>query len=223
MQTLLPKDASRLPWQFVPIAFIGLAAALLTFGCNPTSSAIQGPKVTSEKREIRLASREDRLENHPCTQCHEHVTAENRRGIRPSVHRNIRMQHFGAHDQAGEVENTRCLQCHSLKNMNMLQLLDGTEISFNESQKVCAQCHFDKARDWAVGMHSKQIGDWNGDVEYRLMCVECHDSHAPSNMLVMKPQPPPPRPRLGLKKTPHGKHGSHDAKDATAGGHHENH
>jgi len=69
-------------------------------------------------------------------------------------------------------------------------------IDFNESYKLCGQCHGPKLRDWEAGIHGRRTGQWNGEKEY-LLCAHCHDPHSPK-FPPMKPEPAPIKP--GKKK-----------------------
>ena len=74
----------------------------------------------------------------------------------------------------------------------MLRSASGEPIKFEESYKLCGQCHGEKYRDWKAGVHGKRTGEWNGRKTY-LLCVNCHDPHSPK-FKSMTPMPPPVRP-----------------------------
>lgn len=88
--------------------------------------------------------------------------------------------------------NSRCFNCHSRGNRNMLILPGENEILFADVEQLCASCHGTTYRDWAVGIHGKARGSWEiGSPERRLMvCTECHDPHHPA-FRPIKPLPPP--------------------------------
>ena len=73
-----------------------------------------------------------------------------------------------------------------------LHLSDGTSSSFEESWRLCTQCHGKKLADWRAGVHGKRTGHWLGAKEYRT-CVVCHNPHAPP-FEPLEPKPPPLRP-----------------------------
>lgn len=91
-----------------------------------------------------------------------------------------------AQDQRG------CLDCHDPQDRDRLRLANGTRVKFEESYRLCGQCHGPKLRDWKLGLHGKRTGEWNGQREY-LLCAHCHNPHEPA-FAPMKPLPPPPRP-----------------------------
>ncbi|MDP2360774.1 MAG: hypothetical protein Q8O14_08480 [bacterium] len=81
--------------------------------------------------------------------------------------------------------NVWCLDCHSASERDMLVLHDGSLLSFNESQRLCGQCHGPTLIDWDAGAHGRTNGYWNLELDStgisrRLLCVECHNPHAPA-------------------------------------------
>ena len=71
-----------------------------------------------------------------------------------------------------------CLNCHSTNERNYLRLITGEEISFEESYRLCGQCHGTIYRDWKAGIHGRRVGQWKGKKLY-LLCAHCHDPHKP--------------------------------------------
>lgn len=125
-----------------------------------------------------------------CLDCHEERQAPTdcascHREIREPQHANISLHHS---------ENmTTCFVCHDEENRDVLRMAHGELLPFEESWRLCGQCHGPKLRDWKQGLHGKRIGMWDGERQY-LLCVHCHsDPHAPS-FPRMEPLPPPVRP-----------------------------
>jgi len=118
----------------------------------------------------------------PCSDCHEPDDDVDREPHEFTLEHESIVLH---HDEA----NRWCLDCHDAQQRDFLHLADGTLIEFNESYRLCGQCHGTVFRDWKVGIHGKRTGDWNGDKHY-LLCVHCHDPHSPS----FKPIHPFPAP-----------------------------
>lgn len=121
----------------------------------------------------------------PCNDCHIDVE--------PNP---VRRELIDMHDDISAIfdhdsENRWCLDCHDIGNRDFLKLASGKLIGFDESYKLCGQCHGDKLRDWKVGVHGKRTGDWNGNKQY-LLCVHCHNPHSPKFKSVT-PLPPPVR------------------------------
>ncbi len=46
-----------------------------------------------------------------------------------------------------------CLGCHDLERRDVIHLSNGERIPFGESYRLCGQCHYDKYRDWRLGIH----------------------------------------------------------------------
>ena len=117
----------------------------------------------------------------PCNDCHSELEPNPQRRTLVDMHDDIVFNH--------DSENRWCLACHDTFNRDSLLLAGGKLLGFNESYKLCGQCHGPKYRDWKLGIHGKRIGEWNGEKQY-LLCVHCHDPHSPK-FKAMKPMPPP--------------------------------
>ena len=119
----------------------------------------------------------------PCTECHAEMTPNPKRRQLEDEHTDIVLNHG---------LGRWCLDCHDLTNRDKLHLINGQKIDFDESYRLCGQCHGDKYRDWKVGVHGKRTGYWNGKKEY-LLCAHCHNPHNP-RFKPLAPKPPPVRP-----------------------------
>jgi hypothetical protein len=122
----------------------------------------------------------------PCTDCHDdpELVNPNRREL-TMAHQDIHLDH---------AEGQRwCLDCHSSTDRDQLHLASGELVPFEESYRLCGQCHGDKYRDWRAGVHGRRTGYWDGEKEY-LLCVHCHDSHSP-RFKPLQPEPMPNKPR----------------------------
>ncbi|MGB7972395.1 MAG: hypothetical protein WCF31_10545 [Candidatus Deferrimicrobiaceae bacterium] len=120
---------------------------------------------------------------YPCSDCHAEMTPNPKRRKLEEEHTNIVLNHG---------QGRWCLDCHDLKNRDKLHLISGEKVGFDESYRLCGQCHGDKYRDWKVGVHGKRTGYWNGKKEY-LLCAHCHNPHNP-RFKPLAPKPPPVRP-----------------------------
>jgi hypothetical protein len=122
----------------------------------------------------------------PCTDCHDpEIPVNTRRRQLKMAHDEIELQH--------DEEHRWCLDCHDTENRDMLHLASGETVSFEESYKLCGQCHGDKYRDWRAGIHGRRTGRWDGEKSY-LLCVHCHDSHHPAfEPIEPEPAPVPPK------------------------------
>jgi hypothetical protein len=120
----------------------------------------------------------------PCSECHKEMKPNPARRELKDEHTGIVLNH--AQGQRW------CLDCHDISNRDKLRLVSGEKIGFDESFRLCGQCHGDKYRDWKVGVHGKRTGMWNGEKQY-LLCVHCHNPHDPRYKPI-PPMPPPTRP-----------------------------
>jgi hypothetical protein len=125
----------------------------------------------------------------PCSECHKEMKPNPTRREMKDEHTGIVLNH--AQGQRW------CLDCHDTANRDKLRLASGERISFDESYRLCGQCHGDKYRDWRAGVHGKRSGMWNGEKQY-LLCVHCHNPHDP-RFKPLAPMPPPARPET-IKK-----------------------
>jgi hypothetical protein len=121
----------------------------------------------------------------PCSECHVDldVDPEPRELM---MHEDIQINH-------GPKERW-CLDCHNADDRDHLRLANGTLVGFDESYKLCGQCHGTIYRDWREGIHGRRRGYWNGAKSY-LLCAHCHNPHAPA-FKPIEPLPPPVRPRF---------------------------
>ncbi|MFC2081234.1 hypothetical protein ACFLR8_03390 [Bacteroidota bacterium] len=120
----------------------------------------------------------------PCNDCHSEIEPNTQRRELVEMHDDIIFDH--------DSENRWCLACHNTFDRDSLRLAGGKLLGFNESYKLCGQCHGPKYRDWKLGIHGKRTGEWNGKKQY-LLCVHCHDPHSPK-FKSLKPETPPRRP-----------------------------
>jgi len=125
----------------------------------------------------------------PCSSCHSMMTPDpTRREL--VFHTEIQLRH--------DEEHRWCLDCHDATDRDSLHLASGERVSFEESYRLCGQCHGEKYRDWRVGVHGRRAGQWNGKKTY-LLCAHCHNPHEP-HFKPLKPMPPPIPPAETLMK-----------------------
>jgi hypothetical protein len=171
-----------------------LLVAFVLFSCSPEQGS--EVKISQKKSNINpledverldvsvdnglvtsVVAREDKIEAFECIDCHDE----------PKKEWSLKaLQEDGEHDEILEkykhanVKTMDCMTCHSLNDRNNLHSLQGEKISYNESFKLCAQCHTNKFKDWKNGAHGKRVGFWNKERTY-LNCTSCHDPHMPSS------------------------------------------
>lgn len=142
----------------------------------------------------KVPPRKDDLTFYPCSQCHEYwKTNPEPRELAP-VHE-VGLQHGQG--------RLWCLVCHDPEERDQLHTVREGKVDFDESWRICGQCHSSRQKDWYFGAHGKRVYDWQGEPE-RYNCTHCHNPHRPPFMQ-RKPQPKPPV-RAGLKPMQHGSH-----------------
>src|SRR5512143_875623 len=120
----------------------------------------------------------------PCSGCHADMKLNRTRRALTEMHDDIVLRH----DQ----EHRWCLDRHDATDRDWLHLASGERVPFEESYRLCGQCHGEKLRDWKAGVHGRRTGEWNGRKRY-LLCANCHNPHSPHfKALAPKPAPIPP-------------------------------
>lgn len=122
----------------------------------------------------------------PCSQCHLETDEVDKTPREIALHNDGIFEHDAA--------NRWCLDCHDTKQRDFLHLADGRLIPFEESYKLCGQCHGTQLRDWRAGDHGKRTGSWSGAKQY-MLCANCHNPHSP-HFKPIEPLPPPTRQEL---------------------------
>jgi len=179
----------RTPLGLVVAAGVAAAAAIAVLGVDrPVHAAAQAPPgaAANGDRTLQFPVPPPPFSEgiFPCSECHKDMKPNPKRRDLTEEHTNIVLNH--AQGQRW------CLDCHDLTNRDKLHLISGEKIGFDESYRLCGQCHGDKYRDWKVGVHGKRTGEWNGRKQY-LLCAHCHNPHSP-RFKPLKPLPPPVRP-----------------------------
>ncbi len=163
-----------------------------TAPANPRAGAATRPAAASgqEKGEYPVSPPPFSKGIYPCSRCHNSdMPARFTRRVLKLEHKGIILHH--------DEENRWCLDCHNADDRDVLRRASGATIPFEESYRLCGQCHGDKFRDWKTGVHGKRTGQWNGKKQY-LLCVNCHDPHSPKFKPIV-PMPPPVRPGNAVK------------------------
>jgi hypothetical protein len=173
-----------------------IVLALLESACSASEDEPEIPRLSAEGEQA-LALGEGQIEVppppfspgiYPCSNCHGMLQANpTRREL--SFHTDIVLKH--------DEENRWCLDCHDAENRDVLHLASGAAVGFEESYRLCGQCHGEKYRDWRAGVHGRRSGDWNGHKSY-LLCAHCHSPHQPRfQPIVPEPAPIPPKQTVG--------------------------
>ena len=123
---------------------------------------------------------------YPCSDCHADMEVNLQRRELEEMHDDIQLNHGP--------EDRWCFDCHDPDDRDSLRLANGTMISFEDSYRLCGQCHGTIYRDWREGIHGRREGYWNGAKSYQL-CAHCHNPHAPRYQPI-EPLPPPVRPQF---------------------------
>ena len=169
-------------------ALIALGAATLaaTISASAGSGQAPGPPQTPvERPEVPPPPFSEGI--FPCSACHADMPVNRTRRALSDMHTDIVLRH--------DEEHRWCLDCHSAEDRDVLHLASGEPVPFEESYRLCGQCHGEKLRDWRAGVHGRRTGEWNGHKQY-LLCAHCHNPHQP-RFAPVAPKPAPRRPSRG--------------------------
>jgi len=122
----------------------------------------------------------------PCSDCHADLEVNRERRDLEMMHEDIKLNH-------GPKERW-CFDCHNADDRDRLRLVNGALVGFDESYRLCGQCHGTIYRDWRAGIHGRRRGYWDGAKSY-LLCAHCHNPHSPK-FAPLQPLPPPIRPQF---------------------------
>jgi len=181
---------TRTLWGAAVIAVSALGLAVVARPTAPTPAVAAGPYATQPADQGPADQRPDeRVEVppppfsediFPCSSCHAEMPADRtRREL--GFHTEIELKH--------DEEHRWCLDCHNADDRDYLHLASGELVPFEESYRLCGQCHGEKYRDWRAGVHGRRSGDWNGHKTY-LLCAHCHNPHQP-RFAPIAPMPAP--------------------------------
>lgn len=146
---------------------------------SPTQAPAAGPR-PGEHLEVPPPPFSEGI--YPCSLCHADMKPNRTRRV-VEAHEDVVLKH--------DEEHRWCLDCHDADNRDFLHLAGGERVPFEESYRLCGQCHGEKYRDWRAGVHGRRTGEWNGKRGY-LLCVHCHGPHQPRFKPVAPQSPPHP-------------------------------
>jgi hypothetical protein len=157
-------------------------ATVTTTPQQPPASAAAIPAAPGERVEVPPPPFTDGI--FPCSGCHAELAVNRTRRALSDMHTDIVLTH--------DEEHRWCLDCHDAADRDKLHLASGELVPFEESYRICGQCHGEKYRDWRAGVHGRRSGQWNGHKTY-LLCAHCHNPHQP-RFQPIAPKPAPRRP-----------------------------
>jgi hypothetical protein len=138
--------------------------AAVTILVSSPATAFAGPDGTGFEVTLRTTE----VTQYPCSACHQARVVP---GLEPDEHADIRPVH-------PEKVGLTCGTCHDEGNPALLTLQNGEAASLDEAYRLCAQCHYSQADDWAGGAHGKRLAAWQGR-RVVMSCTGCHDPHDP--------------------------------------------
>ncbi len=185
--------------QWISAALLVFAAVLGLGGWSyrpPESPPVRAPAWATDDTPVRRPRLQPMLATgvyiYRCSDCHRIIPSPLEMHRTLTQHREIDLRHG---------INTRCFNCHHRENRDAFVDDDGSEIPWNQPQRLCAKCHGTVYRDWQHGAHGRTNGFWDRRLgeQKRLRCIECHNPHSPP-FGPMVPAPGPTLPRSQLEK-----------------------
>jgi hypothetical protein len=172
-------------------------------------------KNLNEAPAFKVLARKPALTKYPCTGCHDNSFVDRRVRKLADEHPTLQFDHGNGRMWCYDA-------CHNGRDMDHLVTLRHRQVDYDESYKVCGQCHFERQKDWSFGAHGRRagafpdapkvpekrqdlkvtdrsrIGHWKGE-RLLLNCTACHNPHSPA----IRPFTPSPAPevRAGLTRT----------------------
>jgi len=132
-----------------------------------------------------------------CMECHRDLKV-------PADRANLEAEHCTIVFRHGT--DMSCQVCHYPDNRDAYVDRECRQIPSTNSVELCAKCHNIEYRDWKANIHGRVNGYWDParGPQTRLLCVQCHDPHAPA-FQPMQPLPPPRKTRTpsSKKRPPH--------------------
>lgn len=162
-----------------------LLSVLFIFSCITLAAGAQKalPPQKPKPKEFSVAPPPLTEGIFPCSQCHQGMPVNRTPRKMEQFHQEIELRHM---------PGGWCFDCHNPTDRDKFRLASGILVGFDESYKLCGQCHGPVLRDWKLGIHGKRVGQWEGEKQYYL-CVNCHYPHEPK-FKPIAPMPPPVRP-----------------------------
>lgn len=164
---------------------------------SSSSHAESSPSYTIVPR-IPVLKGDDYDNIYPCTDCHSSPEDYNLQK-RELTEEHDRITSYHPMNRKEDADKYWCNSCHQTGNYNTLTLNNGQNISFNESYKICLQCHGNYKDEFEHGIHGNRTGRWDSKEPTLYACANCHNPHDPKRKPV-KPLPPP-HPRHGVDQT----------------------
>lgn len=122
-----------------------------------------------------IPERASQIQSFPCTNCHSKPIKQLSLGRKE----NERKAHWDVTMVHGSSEVMNCMTCHNEANLDELTSLTNKQIVFDQSFKLCGQCHSTQYKDWVGGSHGKRLGGW-APPKIINSCTNCHNPHKPA-------------------------------------------
>ena len=180
-ETGVPVAIRTVTWIVLGVALMGILG-LFAIRCElgpEAARAYPSRTLAAEPEPVLLPPPPIDEDYFPCMDCHAGEVPNRTRRELEDDHDDLELAH-------GDLW---CHDCHTAGDYDRLHRADDTAVGFDESWRLCTQCHGKKLADWRAGVHGKRTGYWWGAKEYR-SCVQCHDPHSPAWKPIEAKRPP---------------------------------
>ena len=143
----------------------------ISFSSDKILDLIKTIEVTENGHTFLIPECKSNLKLYSCTECHT-------KPLHQMQSKDIQKAHWDIEINHANEETMNCLTCHDAENLDQLKSLTGKDIDFNNSYKLCSQCHIKQYNDWSGGAHGKSLGSW-APPRASKTCVNCHNPHKP--------------------------------------------
>lgn len=139
---------------------------------EPLTEGVKKHEVQLDGHSFLIKERESDITSFPCSDCHNKPVAKLQTPDEKKAHWNLKLNH-------ADKDVMNCMTCHTDNDMNALHTGTGSSLRFNDSYKLCGQCHSPQYKEWKGGAHGKRVASW-APPRVSNTCTNCHDPHSPS-------------------------------------------
>lgn len=147
-----------------------------TLSTEALNAEIEKCPVTNEQGDslgFSVPKRSVSLTHFPCSNCHNKPLS-----VMGSQSKDSKKSHWNIKIKHASEKMMNCQTCHTADKMDELHTLVNDPLTFDESYKLCGQCHSKQLADWKGGAHGKRLGGWAPPRVVKT-CVQCHNPHSP--------------------------------------------
>ena len=136
------------------------------------TEGVKTHEVNLDGEKFHIRERLSEITSFPCSECHNVPASQLKAEGEQKAHWELKLNHANA-------DVMDCMTCHTDNNMDELHSGTGKVIDYNDSYKLCGQCHSPQYKDWKGGAHGKRVESW-APPRVSNTCTSCHNPHSPA-------------------------------------------